>query len=282
MPAITLLLAGVAVAQDACTPEYGDCFNSTCCRRANFGCMKSRVHRTYAQCRPLPTSGCVAERDWECPGWDKCASAFKECTASKCCKDAGFGCFRRPKNLYAQCMPIADGTKCTDTETWLCPGWELCGATREPCTHTHCCADKRDTCYQKHGAYAQCLRTGTCEKGPASDCIELQVRAGGGGGGERDGRQTRGERAAQAHDLLRLCHQLLRIPFPSDCHLPRSPNSDSVPARTETAISQHAVSNPRTTASSNLTGTGNACRLATSMSSGTTGSAVSVSCRVKR
>ena len=160
-----LLIAGVTVVHGgSCSPAYGDCFNSTCCVQGNFGCMRSRAHRGYAQCRPLPKSGCADDRDWECPGWESCSDNHADCMTSKCCKDERFGCFKRPDLMHALCLPLPDHT-CSDTAEWLCPGWELCSDNQESCEHTHCCSSVGFTCYRKHGNYAQCLRSGTCTDG---------------------------------------------------------------------------------------------------------------------
>lgn len=101
--AIAAALLSAHSASAACSAAYGDCFNSTCCLNGNFGCMRSTVHRGFAQCRPMPATGCMEEDNWECPGWEHCSDHHGDCTVTKCCKDAGYGCFRRPHQNYAQC-----------------------------------------------------------------------------------------------------------------------------------------------------------------------------------
>lgn len=161
----------------ACSGPYEDCFNSTCCANANFGC-KRKESRQYAQCRPMPAQGCVFEKGWECPGWESCTESYGTCTETKCCKDPHFGCFRRPSAVYAQCRPLPTHGVCTDTEGWKCPGWELCSETFQPCTNEHCCADSRDACYQKRPFYSQCLRRDTCKVGVDGSCDEQRSSVG--------------------------------------------------------------------------------------------------------
>ena len=167
-----LTLAAVAAA--TCSGPYEDCFNSTCCANGNFGCKK-KLHRQYAQCRPMPAQGCVYEAEWECPGWERCAENYGACLDSKCCKDPNYGCYRRTERSFAQCKPLPTTGDCIDSADWRCPGWELCGDTYQSCTSSHCCADARDMCYQKRPYYAQCLRRGTCVDGT---CAELQSSVG--------------------------------------------------------------------------------------------------------
>ena len=61
---------------------------------------------------------------------------------------------------------------CTDTDDWLCPGWELCSDAHNDCTSTHCCADRRFACYQKRPHYAQCMPRGSCTPGVDGLCQE--------------------------------------------------------------------------------------------------------------
>ena len=77
--------------------------------------------------------------------------------------------------LVSQPLPAGP---CHDSNEWRCPGWDLCGATNDVCTHTHCCADTRDVCYQKHPFYAQCMRRGTCVPGGSATCTELHSELG--------------------------------------------------------------------------------------------------------
>lgn len=179
MPSVcasALLLAWMS-AVSACAGPYGDCYNSTCCTSGNFGC-KRKMGKHFAQCRPMPQGACQEEDGWECPGWELCTEKYQPCLSSKCCKDQGFGCFRRAEAEYAQCRPLPAQGMCADTADWLCPGWELCSDASQACTATHCCSDRRFACYQKHPHYAQCMRRGTCEAGRDGDCEELNMELG--------------------------------------------------------------------------------------------------------
>ena len=148
-----------------CASKYGACTESFCCVDKDHGCFK-RPGLHYAQCRPLADQVCEDTNDWECPGWESCGGKYQSCSTSKCCKEEGFGCFKRPEHAYAKCLPLPEHT-CSDTAEWRCPGWELCSDNQESCEHTHCCSSVEFTCYRMHGNYAQCLRTGTCTDG---DC----------------------------------------------------------------------------------------------------------------
>jgi len=167
-----------AAAAVNCGENYGNCFDTQCCASGNFGCMK-KVGRQFAQCRLLGSGGsCPHDEGWMCPGWESCTEAHGNCISSKCCKDDGYACFRRPNNDYAQCRAISTTSACQDTSEWTCPGWELCSDSFQACTDTHCCSDKRFTCYQKHAHYAQCMRRGECVYGRDGDCIELTSQLG--------------------------------------------------------------------------------------------------------
>lgn len=182
----TMLVTLPVLIHAACGPgavpaaAYADCYNSTCCMNGNFDCKRSKLHTHFAQCRPqAPAGGCLREDGWDCPGWENCAENFQPCLSSQCCKDPGFGCFRRPTAQYAQCLPLSQGVaSCKDTDEWLCPGWELCSATWQQCTNTHCCQDHRDVCYEKRKFYAQCLRRDSCKAGVDGTCMELHSQLG--------------------------------------------------------------------------------------------------------
>ena len=169
------LLVSCPLVSAGCAEPYKNCFESTCCINGNFGCYK-KPGKQYAQCRPKPDHGsCVDTVDWQCPGWEDCSENMHDCSHSKCCKDPNFGCFKRPTKQFAQCRPLKDD--CVDTEDWKCPGWELCSGNLESCTNTHCCATDGYTCYKKHGAYSQCMKTGSCVKGKDGECTPPHVRA---------------------------------------------------------------------------------------------------------
>lgn len=172
-----VLLSCASSAHGQCAGAYGDCYNSTCCTSGNFGC-KRKVGKHFAMCRPMPQGRCTHEDGWECPGWELCTERYGTCITSKCCKDPGFGCFRRAQAEHAQCRPLASQGTCMDTEDWLCPGWEMCSDAFQACTSTHCCADRRFACYQKRPHFAQCMRRGSCVAGRDGDCEETTPQLG--------------------------------------------------------------------------------------------------------
>ena len=109
----------------------------------------------------------------------ECADDYNACTDSPCCKSEGFGCFKRPDKPYAQCRPMPSAPAvCTDDSSWMCPGWELCGARFDDCVQTNCCQSTQDRCYAKSDSYAQCIEAGTCvdkvgRDGAPWQCTEL-------------------------------------------------------------------------------------------------------------
>jgi len=162
----------------SCGDNYGDCLDSQCCKSGNFGCMK-KVGKHYAQCRLLGSGGsCPHDDGWMCPGWQSCTERNGNCLQTKCCKDDGYGCFRRPDRDFAMCRPLSTTSTCQDGTDWLCPGWELCSDSFQACTDTHCCSDRRFACYQKHTHYAQCMRRGECVFGRDGECTELTSQLG--------------------------------------------------------------------------------------------------------
>uniref|UniRef100_A0A7S2I865 Dickkopf N-terminal cysteine-rich domain-containing protein n=1 Tax=Haptolina brevifila TaxID=156173 RepID=A0A7S2I865_9EUKA len=175
--ALFVSFIGCPCVMAACAAAYGNCLNSTCCVNGNFGCYRSQ-HLQFAQCKPLPEhGGCASLDGWDCPGWQDCTDKYGDCSSTKCCKDRNYACFKRPFNSYAQCRPKPSGT-CTDTKEWKCPGWELCTDNFQSCTHTHCCANDGFTCYRKRFAYAQCMRTGSCDPEKDGDCEPLASQLG--------------------------------------------------------------------------------------------------------
>ena len=129
--------------KDFCQPQFGDCRTSLCCQnvpyfRGNqnvqFQCVR-RPAVYYAQCRPpsnLKTNECVDSDDWLCPGWERCAAAYAECTHSRCCADPEFSCYLNATALsagggwHAWCRPTEhvegpDGAGCDAGGPWVCP-----------------------------------------------------------------------------------------------------------------------------------------------------------------
>ena len=106
-------------------------FALICCSRAPR--PRHRAFLRSAQCRPLATTQChqwsasdaefsVGESDaWLCAGWEQCATNYGECTRSRCCASAGYGCFLNQSLLdegggwHAFCEPGSAGTGRSDT-----------------------------------------------------------------------------------------------------------------------------------------------------------------------
>ena len=153
---------------DQCTPIFQDCRSTLCCQKAKyfkgakdvpFECVR-RPHLYYAQCRPVyepdarhttgsivngqlqVSGGCTDSSEWLCPGWERCAAPFGECTRSRCCADTGFSCFLNGTALasgagwHAYCRPanetwaklqldddLSKEERCDELAAhgWLCP-----------------------------------------------------------------------------------------------------------------------------------------------------------------
>lgn len=158
------------------TEKFKPCYDTMCCQDKGFGCYK-RVDRSFALCRPMggPPEACVSSDEWTCPGrWsrpeaaprvlpvkallDQCsghgAGKFKPCIQDKCCKDAGFGCFKKEGVAFAQCRPLGGPlSDCKSTDVWTCPlEWKT--AEEEVVKHVDAMGEKIQ---QKHG---RCPRGG--------------------------------------------------------------------------------------------------------------------------
>jgi len=83
-----------------------------------------------------------------------------DCTSTGCCADPTLACYKRPTREHAECRPREP--HCSDSDEWLCPGWELCSKRFDSCTRSQCCQSANDECYQKHAWYAQCYERDTC------------------------------------------------------------------------------------------------------------------------
>ena len=129
---------------ESCQPEpFGECTDTRCCSQPGFACFK-RPFADYAQCRPQAAeeaAACEDDASWLCPGhWEHCGRQHGECSASRCCDDADFGCFRRVNSAYAECRP-RQPRGCADDDDWLCPSsWKRCTAADADCSATRCCA----------------------------------------------------------------------------------------------------------------------------------------------
>jgi hypothetical protein len=137
-----------------CTLPLGDCSKTHCCSNPTFACLTQVAAPHNQQCRRRPFSeslSCVDSAEWRCPRAEMCADIFQDCRTSLCCRtkpyfrgrrDVAFECVRRPHVYYAQCRPPPEPpSNCTDSEDWLCPGWDRCGSAHEECTHSRCCVE---------------------------------------------------------------------------------------------------------------------------------------------
>ena len=102
---------------ESCSGPFEDCRQSLCCQEAGYACFR-RPHLYWAQCRPAvqvedQDGMCKDTPEWLCPGWEKCAAPYAECTKSRCCAETGYGCFLNETLLqmgggwHAFCQPHA-------------------------------------------------------------------------------------------------------------------------------------------------------------------------------
>ena len=60
----------------------------------------------------------------------KCSPVQGNCYRTRCCASARHDCFLKRGSHYARCRRAPpDKTSCTDTDEWLCPGWEVNATT---------------------------------------------------------------------------------------------------------------------------------------------------------
>jgi len=84
-----------------------------------------------------------------------CTEEFGTCTDTACCRNPGFGCYKRTDRHYARCMRKTPD--CKDTDEWLCPGWEQCSNPYTDCRQSLCCNEPSTACFRKpHLYFAQC------------------------------------------------------------------------------------------------------------------------------
>ena len=144
---------------EMCSAPGLSCAKTQCCNRPGWSCMTLRKDSANKICRKHPPGVpmCAGDADWSCPMGDMCAKPFGDCRTSLCCqpldsfrgkKNVHFECMRRPKLYYAQCRPPnPDGSRCKDSDDWMCPGWDHCKGAYEECTTSRCCKDAGFSCY---------------------------------------------------------------------------------------------------------------------------------------
>lgn len=141
--------------------QGGDCSSSHECEVETEGCYRRRSG-PGARCRPRAAADCADSPDWLCPGsWKRCTRAYGDCSSTKCCGDAGFGCHRKSGSQVAQCLPLPPGGEaaCVDTPEWLCPrAWGSCALSDfGDCRGERCCASPGFACYKGAvSAHATC------------------------------------------------------------------------------------------------------------------------------
>lgn len=159
---------------EACNTEWG---KKNCAQT----CCASQETERHVVRRSLNSVRC----DKDDPN---AADRFKPCYDSMCCKDGGFGCFKRTEHSFALCRPLGGPPEaCVSTDTWTCPGrWSRPEAPKaaplgallskcagkgagkfKPCITDKCCEDAGFGCFKKNGAaFAQCRPLG----GPLAAC----------------------------------------------------------------------------------------------------------------
>jgi len=187
-----------------------NCLASKCCAIAGLQCFKKNDH--WASCRrhctpgrdpidPDPTSWVCEPLGPRAPGvapppdfsiepapWvaKKCSANGENCSATRCCKEAGAQCYVKTTGwaaCKAECTPGPDPTD-ADSHPWECkqlgmrtPGppskslgvaqsWvqEKCSEESGGCMDTGCCRAPGQQCFKKHDTWAMCRST--CTPGP--------------------------------------------------------------------------------------------------------------------
>jgi len=147
-----------------CATPFEDCRASLCCqplafyhgqRDVGFDCMR-RPHAYYAQCRPheeglaVATAGRVDAREalgkwcYELPVanftceryYTRASTDGRTIHVNMCISEPG----------EPTCRADRRKPECTDSDKWLCPGWERCVGAFADCTHSRCCADEGYSC----------------------------------------------------------------------------------------------------------------------------------------
>lgn len=192
-----------------CSKNGQNCTLSKCCAVPGHRCYAK--NSAWAACRPSCSPGPDPmdpdPSPWSCAplgpkaagaapppdysikeaSWvaTRCSGSGENCTASRCCKEAGHTCYRKITGWSAckpECTPGPDPTD-ADHHPWECkpmgmrtPGpasglgiaadWVAtqCSAQHENCLHTRCCKDKGYQCYLKQGGWAMCMPS--CIRGP--------------------------------------------------------------------------------------------------------------------
>lgn len=95
-----------------CAEPGEDCTASRCCTKAVMKCYEKNQY--YAGCRPDCTPGLYKYDDpkhmmpWTCRSLEvtaeNCAGPGKDCSSSRCCKEAGMACYEKNQG-YAGCRP---------------------------------------------------------------------------------------------------------------------------------------------------------------------------------
>lgn len=185
----------------ACSSNHEPCLASRCCTaEPAFTCQK-RLGKSFAQCRAAASADGVMwfqQGKWELV-FDACSADHQDCFESRCCRNDGFGCYRRGTRRFAQCKAY-DAATCQDTDEWKCPGWEArehlgkasgvetvaeylarvgsleseCTPNYDNCMGTHCCKGAGFRCFEKKSQYyAQCLPPIKCQPSDEFVCNDI-------------------------------------------------------------------------------------------------------------
>lgn len=116
-----------------------------------------------------PARGALATLPAAAAAAGTCAGMGDDCTASQCCKDAGFQCFTKSE-YFATCRPYCEpGMKDEDGSPWACmklgapapfeSGPERCAWSGENCGGKRCCNDANMKCFKRNSYFAGCKFT---------------------------------------------------------------------------------------------------------------------------
>mmetsp|Transcript_35267 Transcript_35267/g.101284 ORF Transcript_35267/g.101284 Transcript_35267/m.101284 type:complete len:562 (-) Transcript_35267:151-1836(-) len=184
-------------AASSCTANFQNCISSRCCEDPKSKCFAK--DRAWAVCKPSCTKGIDSseapelQTPWSCAllrPVAACSAYGKNCTRTKCCKDASAQCYYKDPG-WAECLPHCEPGKIRESEPaelqtpWSCvaaqdlsssqpgrlpklreealpeasaePFDEQCAPKYGNCTERKCCGGaKKVGCYKRDAAWSEC------------------------------------------------------------------------------------------------------------------------------
>jgi hypothetical protein len=164
-----------ATVSKKCVAKHNEnCNEDKCCKDAGFECFEK--NEWWASCHETCTPG-IHPNDkyphntpWSCKKLtvggkpdvaDDCSESHENCMESRCCRDAGYKCYKKNgfwANCNATCSP---GPHAWDSDklTWDCSEVAEepeCSTEHENCMETGCCSKEGYTCFGKNDYWAKC------------------------------------------------------------------------------------------------------------------------------